>query len=127
MKKNMLKKSIFVLGAFSFISQTSSAKNLCANCYWDTTCGSISTEEVASLNLVNDNDEYKNERYSRFYCDNGRTELGLLWTEGSCAETGGLSVSTVEFFDGLKNASLSGTDLNKVYDMVGKAECRFGN
>lgn len=99
-----------VLGSFP---QSSFAANLCANCYWETSCGSVSTEEVVRLGLVNENPGISpRDRgpFLQFFCDNGRTQLGVLWTDGDCSTTGGLS----------------GLPANQ-FPIAGKQECKFGN
>ena len=65
--------------------------NVCANCYWGTGCGAVSTLDVAQMGLSNSNPGYTGDPYIQFACDNGREELGVLWTKGSCNQTGGLA------------------------------------
>jgi hypothetical protein len=86
---------------------------LCANCYWDTGCGAVSTQEVVALGLINENTGLaRRDRgpFQFFACGNGRTSLGVLWSEKPCGQTGGLS--------GIPD---------NMFDMVGNPQCRFGN
>ena len=85
--------------------------NVCANCYRGMSCGAISTLEVTQMALSNSNPGYTGDPYIQFACDNGRTELGVLWTKGSCHQTGGLA----------------GEALNERFKgIMGKEECLFG-
>jgi hypothetical protein len=85
--------------------------NVCANCYWGMECGAISTLEVVQMGLSNSNPGYTGDSYIQFACDNGRTELGVLWTKGPCNQTGGLA----------------GEALNERFKgIMGKEECLFG-
>ena len=85
--------------------------NVCANCYWGTGCGAVSTLDVAQMGLSNSNPGYTGEPYIQFACDNGREELGVLWTQGSCNQTGGLE----------------GEALNERFKkIIGQEECLFG-
>ena len=93
------------------VQAESAQGNVCANCYWGMECGAISTLDVAQMGLSNSNPGYTGESYIQFACDNGRTELGVLWTKGSCNQTGGLE----------------GEALNERFKgIMGKEACLFG-
>lgn len=100
------------------VSETASSngKQLCANCYWGTSCGAITTDDVVAQGLVNENPGYKGTQdggpFKKFACDNGRQKLGVLWSAKPCGETGGLSGVPQQYAVG---------------DIFSRAECRFGN
>jgi len=91
------------------IAQASNAVNVCANCYWGTSCGFITTDDVVRWGLVNDTPGWEGGPFSSFACDNGRRKLGVLWTNKDCGEIGGLS--------GLNSAQFS---------ISNREECEFG-
>ncbi len=77
-----------------------SAGQWCANCYWGSDdCPYISTQEVVETQAYNENKGLSsNDRgpFLRFLCDNGRSKLGVLWTDKTCGQTGGLTLNNSE-------------------------------
>ena len=95
-KSKAMKLAIGSALVLSALIQNVEAREICANCYWGKSCGSISVTNVPGAGS----------------CPNGEGEMGILWTDGNCAHTGGLSV-------GADNSD----KFKSIYD---NPDCEFG-
>lgn len=102
----MFKKYLFTVSTLLMALVTDiNAGQWCANCYWGSdACPYITTQQVVATGAYNENSGLQPQDkgpFSQFYCDNGHTKLGVLWTDGKCSQNGGLTLTNTQDYKGV--------------------------